>query len=110
MNNGLDVSRAAIFLSGSDHLVRDNLITDQNGSGVAIAAYRESHRNEIVDNKFARLKGLSIDLITRHNVGRQELQVADGKNPPRDSLNRREDTANGAINAPEFLSDKFYGK
>ncbi|WP_160148376.1 right-handed parallel beta-helix repeat-containing protein [[Leptolyngbya] sp. PCC 7376] len=108
VNNGLDVSRAAIFLSGNDHLISNNLITDQNGSGVAIAAYSESYRNEIVDNQFARLKGLSIDLITRQSVGRQELQVADGKNPSRDSLNRREDTANGAINSPEFLSEAFY--
>lgn len=108
VNNGFRVERAAIFLSGNDHRISDNLITDQGGPGVAIAAYSRSLRNEISDNQFARLQGLSIDLITRQAVGRQELQVADGKNPPRNSGNRREDTANAAINAPEFLSDTFY--
>lgn len=108
VNNSQSVERAAIFLSGDDHIISNNLITDQQGSGVAIAGYSVSLRNEIVDNQFARLQGLSIDLITRENIGRQELQLADGKNPPRNSASRREDTANAAINSPEFLSDTFY--
>jgi parallel beta-helix repeat protein len=107
-DNGDRVARAAIFLMGSDHLVQDNIIRDQNGAGVAIAAYPASHRNQIVGNVFAGLQGLSIDLIAQNNVGIQETQVADGVNPPRNSPNRRKETANGAINAPRFLSPQFY--
>lgn len=106
--NGDRMAKAAVFLMGSDHLVQNNVIREQNGAGVAIAAYPESHRNQIVGNVFADLQGLSIDLISQNNVGIQEVQVADGHNPPRNTPNRRKETANGAINAPRFLSAQFY--
>jgi hypothetical protein len=108
LNNGLGLHRAAIYLMGSEHQVFNNSITNQNGSGVVVAAYPQSDRNFILGNRFRGLDGLSIDLVTRNHVGIQDFQVGDGINPPRNSENRRLDTANRAINAPQFLSDKFY--
>jgi outer membrane protein OmpA-like peptidoglycan-associated protein len=69
---------------------------------VAVAALPKSDRNLILNNQFAALDGLSIDLATQQNSDPRALERADGPNPPRDSHNMRLETANGAINAPQF--------
>ncbi|MFM7407854.1 MAG: OmpA family protein [Cuspidothrix sp.] len=73
-----------------------------------ITSYPQSDRNIIQDNKFSELEGLSIDLNNQHNVGVEDFQNGDGPNPPRNSPNRKLDTANAAINSPKFLSDNFF--
>jgi outer membrane protein OmpA-like peptidoglycan-associated protein len=105
--NGRRLRRAGVYLMGNNHQVTNNQITNQTGSGVVVTAYPDSKGNLIKDNSFANIEGLSIDLNTRHNAGVRDFQRGDGPNPPRDSGNRRLDTANGAINAPEFLSSEF---
>lgn len=100
--NGRRFERAAVYVMGNNHQVLDNLIGYQPGPGVAIAAEPHSERNLIRGNRFSALKGLSIDLVHRRNAGLFDFQRADGPNPPRDSHHRRWDTANAAINAPEF--------
>jgi outer membrane protein OmpA-like peptidoglycan-associated protein len=113
--NGRRLRRAAIYLMGSDHKVSNNKITNQAGSGVVVTAFPSngsfnqgaSVRNLIENNRFAQLEGLSIDLNTVGNVEVQDFQRGDGKNPKRNSENRRLDTGNAAINSPEFLSKEF---
>ncbi|MEL6927657.1 MAG: OmpA family protein, partial [Cyanobacteria bacterium J06600_6] len=75
---------------------------------VTIAAYPQSDRNFIEHNTFSNLEGLSIDLNTRDNTSKPFFKLGDGVNPPRNSRNRKRDTANRAINAPQFLSEDFY--
>ena len=106
--NGRRLRRAAIYLMGSNHRVVDNTISNQTGPGVVVAAYPKSRGNIIENNRFGQLQGLSIDLNTRHQVRVRDWQVGDGPNPKRNSENRRRDTGNGAINAPEFLSSEFF--
>jgi len=105
--NGRRFERAAVYVMGRGHQIRDNEIGFQPGPGVAIAAYPLSDRTLIRDNRFTHLDGLSIDLTTQHNAGVQTYQMGDGPNPPRNAHHRRTDTANGAINAPEFASYAF---
>ena len=105
--NGRRLRRAGVYLMGNNHEVLNNQITNQAGTGVAITAYPESKRNIVRDNSFANIEGLSIDLNYRHNTTVRDFQRGDGPNPPRNSGNRRLDSANGAINAPEFLSSEF---
>ncbi|MEM8611920.1 MAG: OmpA family protein [Cyanobacteria bacterium P01_H01_bin.105] len=100
--NGRRFRRAAIYLMGSGHEVTGNVIQHQPGPGVAIASYPRSEGNIIRDNTFAALDGLSVDLGFNDESGIQDFQRTDGPNPPRNSPMRRRDTANGAINAPEF--------
>ena len=106
--NGRRVPSAAVYLIGNDHLVKDNQIGWQTGTGVTIAAYPQSDRNSIENNTFTHLQGLSIDLNTRDHTSKPFFKLGDGVNPPRNSGNRRRDTANRAINAPQFLSPDFY--
>lgn len=106
--NGRRVPSAAVYLIGNDHQVTNNQISWQTGTGVTIAAYPQSDRNSIINNSFNDLEGLSIDLNTRDRDGRTFYQLGDGVNPPRDTRNRKRDTANRSINAPEFLSEDFY--
>ena len=106
-NNGTRFRRAAIYLMGKDHQVINNQISQQPGSGVVVAAYPQSDRNIIQNNRFSGLAGLSIDLISRDNTDTRDYQVGDGINPPRNSNQRRRDTGNGGINAPQFLSTDF---
>jgi outer membrane protein OmpA-like peptidoglycan-associated protein len=106
--NGKRLRRSAIYLMGNDHKIIDNYISNQVGSGVAIAAYPQSIRNIIQANKFNALEGLSIDLNTANNVEVQDFSYGDGINPPRNSGNRKLDTGNAAINRPEFMSDDFF--
>lgn len=105
--NGRRLRRAAIYLMGNNHQVLNNKITNQVGSGVTVTSYPKSRGNLIRDNSFANIEGLSIDLNARHNAGVRDFQQGDGPNPSRDSKNRRLDTGNAGINAPEFLSPEF---
>ncbi|MCY7334189.1 MAG: right-handed parallel beta-helix repeat-containing protein [Pseudanabaena sp. CAN_BIN31] len=98
---------AAIYLMGNDHQVTNNQIRNQNGAGIAIAAFPKSDRNLIRKNTFSALTGLSIDLIAQRHVSDRDFMTGDGVNLPRDSNFRRVDTANGAINAPKFLANAF---
>ena len=106
--NGRRVPSAAVFLIGNDHQILNNEIMGQTGTGVTIAAYPQSIRNIITDNSFNNLAGLSIDLITRNHTQKPFFKLGDGVNPPRNSNNRKRDTANRAINAPQFFSHDFY--
>ena len=105
--NDRSANYAAIYLMGNDHQVTNNQISNQRGSGVAIAAYPKSDRNLIRKNTFTALKGLSIDLIAARHTGDRDFVTGDGINLQRDSNFRRVDTANGAINAPTFLARAF---
>jgi Right handed beta helix region len=107
-DNGIRVPSAAIYLMGNGHEVKQNQIHCQSGPGVVVAAYPSSSRNTILDNRFDDINGLSIDLVTRQHTDNQDYRTGDGPNPQRDSANRRQDTANGAINTPLFLSPEFY--
>ncbi|MFE1747303.1 OmpA family protein [Coleofasciculus sp. H7-2] len=106
--NGRRLRRAAVYLMGNDHQVIENQIGHQTGPGVVVASYPKSDRNIIQSNRFFNLVGLSIDLIAQQNTGVQDYQRGDGPNPPRNSPNRRLDTANSAINAPQFISREFF--
>jgi parallel beta-helix repeat protein len=106
--NGYRVPSAAIYLTGNGHQVKQNQIEKQSGPGVVVAAYPNSDRNVILENRFADLKGLSIDLVTRQHTNVQDYRTGDGPNPQRDSGNRRLDMANSAISTPLFLSTEFY--
>ncbi|MBW4534605.1 MAG: OmpA family protein [Pleurocapsa minor HA4230-MV1] len=106
--NGRRVPSAAVYLIGNDHQVTNNQISWQTGTGVTITAYPQSDRNLITNNTFNDLEGLSIDLNTRDREGRTFYQLGDGVNPVRNSRNRKRDTANKSINAPQFLSEDFY--
>ncbi|WP_017654353.1 right-handed parallel beta-helix repeat-containing protein [Fortiea contorta] len=113
--NGRRLRRAAIFVMGSNHQIQNNQISAQNGPGVVVSAFPPGgsfHHgaamgNLIQNNRFSNLQGLSIDLNTRAHLGVEDFQRGDGKNPRRDTENRRWDTANAAINAPEFLAPEF---
>jgi outer membrane protein OmpA-like peptidoglycan-associated protein len=116
--NGRRYRRSAVYLMGNGHQVIDNQIYNQSGSGVVVAAYPDngaigkgaSSQNIIQNNRFSYLEGMSIDLNAVHNLGVTDFQNGDGPNPQRNSENRRLDTANGAINTPQFLSHEFFEK
>ena len=105
--NDRSTNYAAIYLMGNDHQVTNNEISHQRGAGIAIAAFPKSDRNLIRKNTFTSLTGLSIDLISQNHVGDRDYITGDGINIPRNSYFRRVDTANGAINAPTFLTTAF---
>lgn len=105
--NGRRLRRAAVYLMGNNNQVTDNLIRGQAGSGVVVTSYPKSDRNIIENNRFGELEGLSIDLNTQSNVDAVDFQRGDGPNPPRNSENRRQDTGNSAINAPQFITREF---
>lgn len=105
--NGRRLRRAAVYVMGSNHQIIGNEIDHQTGPGVVVSAYPDTERNIIQDNLFAALEGLSIDLNTQRNLDVSDFQRGDGPNPKRDSGNRRRDTGNGAINAPEFIARAF---
>ncbi len=102
--NGRRLRRAAIYLMGNNNQVKNNQIRFQAGPGVVVAGYPRSSQNAIQANRFSNLEGLSIDLVTEHNAGVYDYQIGDGPNPKRNSVERRQDTGNGAINAPEFIA------
>ena len=109
--NGRRLRRAAVFVMGSDHKVLGN----EAGPGVVVAAFPQNDigrrgvakRNEIRNNKFSALEGLSIDLNSQRNLGVIDFQRGDGPNPKRNSGNRRKETGNAAINAPRFAEKAF---
>jgi len=105
--NGRRYRRAAVYLMGNDHQVTGNTIAHQAGPGVVVASFPRSSRNLIESNRFSTLEGLSIDLVTQDNVSVHDYQRGDGINPKRNSPNRRKDTGNAAINAPEFTTREF---
>lgn len=106
--NGRRVPSAGVYAIGNDHQILDNEIIGQTGTGVTVSAYPQSIRNLITGNSFNDLEGLSIDLNSRQRTSRPFFNLGDGVNPPRNSPNRKKDTANRAINAPQFLSEDFY--
>lgn len=106
--NGRRLRRAAVYLMGDDNQVIDNQIGYQTGPGVVVTSYPKSDRNIIEKNRFTGLEGISIDLNTQQNVESIDFQRGDGPNPPRNSPNRRKETGNSAINAPQFLSSEFF--
>ncbi len=106
--NGRRLRRAAVYLMGDGNQVINNQIAYQTGPGVVVTSYPKSDRNIIEGNRFAGLEGLSIDLNTQQNVDRSDFQRGDGPNPPPDSPNRRKETGNSAINAPQFISSEFF--
>jgi outer membrane protein OmpA-like peptidoglycan-associated protein len=105
--NGRRLRRAAVYVMGSNHQIIGNEIDHQTGPGVVVSAFPDTERNIIQDNLFAALEGLSIDLNSQRNLDVSDFQRGDGPNPKRDSDNRRRDTGNGAINAPEFTARAF---
>jgi hypothetical protein len=107
IDNGRRLQRAAIVLMGSGHQVLENEISGQSGPGVTVTAYPKSHRNIIANNRFAHLEGLSIDLTTYEATAPEDYRVGDGPNGLRNSVQRRKDTGNAAINAPQFLAPDF---
>lgn len=111
--NGQRLRRAAVYVMGSDHRVINNRIREQRGGGVTVTAYgkgpnTQSKNNIITSNQFNNLEGLSIDLNARRDRTPQAFQRGDGPNPQRNSHNRRQDTGNGAVNAPQFASSEFF--
>ncbi|MBE9211112.1 OmpA family protein, partial [Plectonema cf. radiosum LEGE 06105] len=113
--NGRRLRRAAVFVMGSEHQIIGNEIDHQTGPGVVVTAFPHNDigksgpaiRNDIRNNKFAALEGLSIDLNSQRNLGVIDFQRGDGPNPRRTSVNRRKETGNAAINAPEFTEKYF---
>jgi outer membrane protein OmpA-like peptidoglycan-associated protein len=105
--NGRRLRRAAVYLMGSNHTVRNNQISYQAGPGVVVAAYPESERSQILGNRFLGLEGLSIDLVTQQDTGVFAYQKGDGPNPLRETFFDRLKTGNAAINAPRFASQQF---
>ncbi|MEL6260922.1 MAG: OmpA family protein [Cyanobacteria bacterium J06631_12] len=100
--NGRRFRSPGISLMGSGHEVSDNYVAFQPGPGVGITAYPKSEQNLVRNNFFRQLDGLSVDLGYNHNTAVSDYQFIDGPNPPRNSHQRRRDSANVAINAPEF--------
>lgn len=105
--NGRRLRRSAVYLMGSNHQVLGNEIRYQAGPGVVVASYPRSVNNQIRDNRFSNLEGLSIDLVTQQGADVYDYQRGDGPNPQRNSPNRRKETGNAAINSPQFLSREF---
>jgi outer membrane protein OmpA-like peptidoglycan-associated protein len=105
--NGRRLRRSAVYLMGSGHEVTDNLIGYQPGPGVSVAAYPDSRGNVIRNNQFTALDGLSVDLGYNDESRVFDFQRSDGPNPPRNSPNRRNDTGNAAVNAPQLDSYLF---
>ncbi|NJL10114.1 MAG: right-handed parallel beta-helix repeat-containing protein, partial [Calothrix sp. SM1_7_51] len=101
--NGRRLRRAAVYLMGDSHQVINNEIRNQAGPGVAITSFStvggfgSAVGNVIQNNQFSDLEGLSIDLNTQQNLDVSDFQRSDGVNPPRNSPQRRKETANGAI-------------
>ncbi|MEB3293916.1 MAG: OmpA family protein [Synechococcales bacterium] len=102
--NGRRLRRAAIYLSGHNHQVKTNQVSHQTAAGVVVAADPPSLGNQIQNNQFNDLEGISIDLNTHNNTDVSDWQRGDGLNPDRNSPNRRRDTGNGAVEAPKFTN------
>ncbi|MBE9064972.1 OmpA family protein, partial [cf. Phormidesmis sp. LEGE 11477] len=105
--NGRRFRSPGVSLMGNEHQVTSNYIAFQPGPGVAIASYPRSRRNLVRNNFFRGLNGLSVDLAYNDDVRVSDYQFSDGPNPPRNSRQRRRDSANAGINAPEFDAYTF---
>lgn len=107
--NGQRFRRAAVYLIGDNHRVVDNDITAQKGGGVVVGqgVNTVSQGNVITGNRFSHIEGLSIDLTAREDRAPRDYQYGDGINPRRNSENRRRATANGAVDAPRFVSSEL---
>ncbi|MEM8502442.1 MAG: OmpA family protein [Cyanobacteria bacterium P01_D01_bin.1] len=105
--NGRRLRSAAVSLMGSGHRVTDNYIAYQPGPGVLVSAYPRARQNLVRNNFFRGLNGLSVDLAYNDGVRVSDYQFGDGPNPHRNSGQRRRDSANAAINAPEFDAYAF---
>ena len=108
VRNGQRYRRAAIYLMGNDHQVLYNQVEEQPGPGVAVTGYPSSDRNLILGNRFSRLDGLSIDLVTEQDTNVLSYQTADGANPIANSFQRKRKTANFGIGSPRFVSREFF--
>ncbi len=108
LNNGQRYIRAAIFVTGQQHQIFDNQISQQSGAGVVVAAYPASYGNKILNNQFTDIKGLPIDLVSQINTNPSDYQNGDGINRITDSRERGEKTGNGGINAPTLISNEFF--
>ena len=100
--------RAAIFVTGQQHQIFDNQISQQSGAGVVVAAYPASYGNKILNNQFTDIKGLPIDLVSQINTNPNDYQNGDGINRVTDSRERGEKTGNGGINSPTLLSNELF--
>jgi len=115
-NNAQKIDQAAIYLMGNNHRIVDNRISQENGSGIVVGGYPQkdfpgddsASGNIIARNRFGNMGGMSIDLITRNHTGVRAFNLGDGVNPPRRSLQRRNDTGNAAVQTPEFISSEFF--
>ncbi len=105
--NGRRLRRAAIYITGNQHKIHNNTIHHQTAAGVVVGSTPKSTGNQVYDNQFSALEGLSIDLNTNHTSDVADWQNGDGLNPDRNSPNRRNDTGNAAINAPVFTTRKL---
>lgn len=108
LNNSQRYIRAAIFVTGQQHQIFDNQISQQSGAGVVVAAYPASYGNKILNNQFTDIKGLPIDLVSQINTNPSDYQNGDGINRITDSRERGEKTGNGGINAPTLISNEFF--
>ena len=111
--NGQRLRRAAMYVMGNNHQITNNQVTNQRGSGVVVTAYgkgpnTQSRGNVITGNQFENIEGLSIDLNARRDHEPNNFRQGDGPNPQRNSRNRRQDTGNGAVDAPQFKSPEFF--
>ena len=107
IHNGRRLRRAAIYITGKNHKVTNNIIAHQTAAGVVVGSNPVSTGNQITVNQFGYLEGLNIDLNTNNNTDVSDWQKGDGLNPDRNSPNRRKDTGNAAINAPVFAQRKI---
>lgn len=111
--NGQRLRRSAVYVMGDNHRIVDNIIANQKGDGVVVTAFgqgpnTQSNHNVITGNRFDDLEGLSIDLNARRDRTPQDFRRGDGPNPQRNSRDRRQDTGNSAVNAPQFISPEFF--
>ncbi len=109
IHNGRRLRRAAIYVTGQNHKITGNIIAYQTAAGVVVGSDPVSTGNQITQNQFFNLEGLSIDLNTNTNSTTDvaDWQKGDGLNPDRNSPNRRKDTGNAAVNAPVFTLRKL---
>ncbi|MGI0491439.1 right-handed parallel beta-helix repeat-containing protein [Alkalinema pantanalense CENA528] len=105
--NGKKVAQAAIYLMGNDHRIVENRILEQAGAGVVMAAYPETVRNQVVNNQFGSLQGLSLDLVARHGTGTSDYQNGDGRNLTMSAYPSRSHSANRGMDAPQLISPEF---
>jgi parallel beta-helix repeat protein len=108
LQNGQRTEHPAIFLTGNEHRVESNQIISQNGPGIVVAADPKSWQNQLRNNQFANLKGLAIDLISRHYIQSSNRLNGDGPNRPLREYPSQLHIANGGMDAPVWISREFF--